>query len=401
MSHRVPTIPRHSRRLRILITTFPGEGHLQPMLPLARAARRAGHELVVTTGPDLAPLVQRRGFPVWPAGPTMAEAFAPRTDLPPPPPDQSPFVTAATAVFTPAAERLAADVLPRARAWRPDLVSEALEPAGLVVAARTGARHVVHGIGPLPFPSHWEDVAALERLCERWGLPGPLGGLLGATFLDICPPALRLRDHATTQRVRPLRPAAGDEGAADGLVDALAALPHRETVHLTLGTIFNRVDGAFDAALAGLRELPVNVVVAVGADVDPASVGPQPPNVLVERYVPHAALLGHCAAVVSHGGAATVLAAYRHGLPQLILPRGADQFDNAAAAVRTGAALSLAPTEADPGAVAAHTARLLAEPGFRAAARAVRAGIEAMPPAEDVLADLVAEAATPEVTAAR
>jgi hypothetical protein len=362
------------------------------MLPLMRAARSAGHELMVATGPDLAPLVRTRGFPVWAAGLTMAEAFTPRDDVTPPTHSDDRFVLAGTVVFTPAAERFAVDVLPRADRWRPDVVvSEILEPAGLVVAHRTGARLLLHGLGPLPLPSHWRDVPALAQLCERWQLPGPFGGLLTATFLDICPPMLRLRVHAPSQQVLPLRPAGGDTGNASGLAERLAALPHPQTVHLTLGTIFNKAHAVYAAALAGLRELPVNVVVTVGADVDPASLGPQPPHVLVERYLPHAELLGLCDAVVCHAGAATMLAAYGHGLPQLFLPRGADQFDNATAGVRAAAALSLPAANVDPAAVASATRRLLDEPSFTTAARRIRDEIRAMPPAEEVLASLVAD----------
>lgn len=151
----------------------------------------------------------------------------------------------------------------------------------------------------------------------------------------------------------------------------------------------------YAAALAGLRELPVNVVVSVSTDIDPASLGPQPRNVLVERYLPHAALLGHCTAVISHAGAATLLATYRHGLPQLFLPQGADQFDNAEACVRAGAALSLIGPEVDAHAVAAAAMRLITEPRFTTAARRIQGEIQAMPSAQDVLAELLTDAPVP------
>ena len=375
--------------MRILVTTFPGEGHFQPMLPLIRAAADTGHEVVVATGPDLAPAVRDRGLTAWVAGPTLPEAFGAGAGLPPPPRDEYVFVTAGTRVFAPAGERLAADLLPRALDWRPDLVlSEVMEPAGLVVTARTGARLVVHGVGPLPEPAHWQDVPAFAALCATWGLADPLGGLLAAPYLDICPPSLHLRDHVAGQDVRPLRPAPGDETPVPGLAGQLAALPHRQTVHLTMGTIVNKQPGAFTAALAGLSGLPVNVVVGVGPGVDPAVLGPQPPNVLVLGYVPHGALLPLCTAVVSHGGAATMFGGYHAGLPHLFLPRGGDQFENAAAAARAGAALVLQPDEVSAGAVAAATRRLLAEPSFASAAGRIQAEIAAMPPAAEVLATL-------------
>jgi UDP:flavonoid glycosyltransferase YjiC (YdhE family) len=54
----------------------------------------------------------------------------------------------------------------------------------------------------------------------------------------------------------------------DVLPESVMALPHERTVYLTLGTLFN---GAADFAvpLEALRELPVNVVLTCGYDVDP------------------------------------------------------------------------------------------------------------------------------------
>ena len=44
--------------------------------------------------------------------------------------------------------------MPLAEEWRPDLVvHEVSELAGAIAAARTGARHVVHGITLMP-PEH-------------------------------------------------------------------------------------------------------------------------------------------------------------------------------------------------------------------------------------------------------
>ena len=50
----------------------------------------------------------------------------------------------------------------------------------------------------------------------------------------------------------------------------MARLPYDQTVHLTLGTVFNEAFGVLTAAIAGLQELPVNLVVTTGPGVDPA-----------------------------------------------------------------------------------------------------------------------------------
>jgi UDP:flavonoid glycosyltransferase YjiC (YdhE family) len=106
---------------------------------------------------------------------------------------------------------------------------------------------------------------------------------------------------------------------------------------------------------------------------------------LLEPYIPHTVLLPRCSLVVSHGGAGIMLGALAHGLPQLILPQGADQFMNAAACQNARVALALTPDEFSADAVAAAT-RLITEPEFDAAAGGIRAEIGAMPTAADVLA---------------
>ena len=143
-----------------------------------------------------------------------------------------------------------------------------------------------------------------------------------------------------------------------------------------------------ETALAGLRGLPVNVVVAAGPEVDPAGFGPQPTNVLILSYVPHALLLPRCRVVISQGGAGVMFGALAHGAPQLILPQGAEQFINAEACAASGAALTLGPEETNVEAVAAAVRRLLDEPEFTTAAQAVRDEITMMPDAGAVLATL-------------
>ncbi len=51
-------------------------------------------------------------------------------------------------------------------------------------------------------------------------------------------------------------------------------------------------------------------------------------------FVPQGALLARCRLVITHGGSGTMLGALASGVPLLMTPRGADQYDNAAAVVR-------------------------------------------------------------------
>lgn len=74
----------------------------------------------------------------------------------------------------------------------------------------------------------------------------------------------------------------------------LTRLDSAPTVYATLGTIYNMESGdIFQRVLAGLRSLPLNLIVTVGRDIDPAEFGPQPANVHIERYA-QALLLPYC-----------------------------------------------------------------------------------------------------------
>ena len=46
--------------MRILFTSCPAYGHVNPMLPLAHQARLAGHDVAFATGAELAPELERR-----------------------------------------------------------------------------------------------------------------------------------------------------------------------------------------------------------------------------------------------------------------------------------------------------------------------------------------------------
>jgi UDP:flavonoid glycosyltransferase YjiC (YdhE family) len=380
--------------VRILVTSSPSYGHVNPVLPVALAARRAGHDVVVATGAELVEHVRGFGLPVWQVGPSRAENDAAFRAAHPNIDALSParrMQTAMAGLFTEPAGPRAADLLDRTRTWCPDaVVHEVSELAGAVVAARTGARHVVQGLGlPVSRPL-WDATfgPGFARLCASFDLPELTERLFDATYLDIWPASLRPVAPAWPD-TRALRPVGGQATApAEWDAGRLDALPYERTAHLTLGTIFSDAPGVLDTALAGLRELPLNLVVTVGPQGDPARFGPQPPHVLVERYVPHDLLLPRCALLVGHGGAGITLAGLAHGLPQLVLPQGLDQFVNADLCARAGAALVVAPDELSPCRVNSAAEQLLDEPGFTEVARRVSAEIAAMPTAPAVVTAL-------------
>jgi MGT family glycosyltransferase len=116
-------------------------------------------------------------------------------------------------------------------------------------------------------------------------------------------------------------------------------------------------------ALGGLA---VRAVVTTGPTLDPDSVIASP-NVTVVRSAPHAQVLHHAAAVVTHGGHGTVIKTLAAGVPMVVLAHGRDQADNAARVTARGAGISLRKS-ATPRAIARAVARLLDDPSYRHAA---------------------------------
>ncbi len=378
--------------MRILFGSWPAYGHLLPMVPLIRAAQRAGHQVVVSSGADLATVVSGLGVEFHPSGVTLAESYARLPDATTisalPPHEQAAF--AAQHLFGAGAVDRARDVVGLIGDWRPDLVVHDILELGTPTAATGyGVPHVTHGYGPMvPGTRFFAD--AIGGAIAGAGLTDPIPAVLAGPYLDICPPAVTGTEESPWTDTRPLRPSAGEVPPGAALPAAFASLPHPETVYLTLGTITNQAPEVFRAAVGGCARLPVNVVVTTGPGLDPAVLGPLPPHVLAVPFLPQALLLPHCRAVVSHAGAGTMLGALVYGLPQLCLPQGTDQPFNTAALLPSGAALALQPDETTAEAVAAALTRLLGEPSFPSAAQSVRAEIAAMPDADTVLAGLLA-----------
>jgi UDP:flavonoid glycosyltransferase YjiC (YdhE family) len=362
---------------RILISSCPLFGHVNTLLPLALAAQRAGHEVVVATGPDLVPHVERSGLAAWPVGPTHAEAGGSA-------------VTQWVEYFIDSAGKRAVELVPRAVSWAPDLLlHEETELAGAVAAQATGARHAVHGLGLMPPIPIWDALApAFEQLFRQWDVPGSPQAIRDADYLDVCPQALQPGGEPIWQHVLPLRPSFGQPSPDHRLPAAMAGLPYRRTAHLTLGTVFHRATEVLETAIDGLRDLPINLVVTTGPGSDPSRFGPQPAHVLIEPYLPHGLLLPRCCLVVSQGGAGIMFGALAHGLPQLVLPQGADQYLNADACMRAGAGLCLVGEDVTAACVTAAAQRLLGEPRFAEAAAAVQAEIERRPTPDQAFATL-------------
>ncbi len=385
--------------MRVLFSSTAGYGHVFPMVPLARAVQAAGHDVCWATGSGSCALVEEAGIRAVPAGQDSAslaegrrQVLAQAAGLPHDQLASFVFPRMFGGVRTPV---MLADLLPLAQEWRPDLVvHEQAELAGPIAAAVLGIPNVTHAFGGgVPADYVREAGEQVAALWEKHHLPlPPFAGCYDHLYLDICPPSVQtaaLGHIATSQPLRPV-PYTGSEPAhLPAGVDSHDEAP---LIYVTLGTVPNEAP-VLQAVVAALAPGDYRLLVTVGPQGDPAALGPQPRNVAVERFVSQTAVLPRCAAVVSHGGSGTFLAALGLGLPQVLLPQAADQFRNATACSRSGVGVWLHPDDLTADAVAAAVALVLGDPTYRNAARAVGEEIAVMPSPRAVVGRLSALAA--------
>ena len=162
--------------------------------------------------------------------------------------------------------------------WRPDLlVCEEFDFGAMVVAERLGLPHatvLVSATGAFVRP---ELVAGpLDEVRAEHGLPHDPGLAMLSRYLVLTPFPPSLRDPAfplpaTAHHLRLLTTDTGRGEAAPPWLTRHGDVP---TVYFTLGTVYNMESGdLFQRVLAGLRDLPIDLIVTVGRDLDPDRVG--------------------------------------------------------------------------------------------------------------------------------
>jgi UDP:flavonoid glycosyltransferase YjiC (YdhE family) len=378
--------------VRVLFTTTPGRGHYNPMLGLASACRDRGHDVTWAAHETACVQLRKAGFETVPAGlpeTLTSEGLAERyPELMALDPAERPNFLFAKIFGPERAGPMLDDLLPIVAAHEPALlVCDQAELAGPIAAALAGIPNVTHGFGhPLPE----ERVArAAQEMAGSWAAHGlavrPFAGTYDHLYVDIYPASMEIADSAHIGEIQRIRPAAAPapEAPASPWADADEPL-----IYVTFGTVFNSDIGVIRTVLEGVSALPVRVVFTCGPGRDVRALGDLPANVHVADYIPQAQLLPHCTAVASHAGSGTFLAALANGLPQLLLPQAADQFLNATAGARAGAAIAIEPGRLSAAAVTEALAELLADPAHRLAAQRLGAEIEAMPSPDAVAREL-------------
>lgn len=381
--------------MRVLVTAIAAYGHLQPLIPLAKALLEAGHEVAVATASELRPRVEAAGFTAFDAGMEPSSAFGRLAERFP---DQE-YNRLAPAeilgwylphlfgeVLMPA---MLADLEPIVRAWQPNVIlHDTWEFAGPLAAAMAGVPSVNQTLG-IRFDDRLIEsaAAAVAPFWRQHGLePDRSAGLYRHLCLDITPPGFQPYDTAGRRGVmRPLRPVAAPPLPGEELPPWVERGRELPLVYMTLGTNAgtNGDISMFHSVIEGLCNLDVELLITAGPSQDLANFESLGDRVHVESYLPHSLLLPHCALVICHGGPGTTLSALAQGLPLLILPQGADQYIVGDLVHASGAGLRLVPSEVNSLSVREAILDLLNNASYRDVAYRIQREIASMPvPAE-------------------
>jgi MGT family glycosyltransferase len=406
---------------RFLITCWPFVGHLYPQISAAHALRGRGHEVAVYSHESAREVVEGQGFNFFPFqhvdGRRFERIHALEAAVPPTQPRHRTLSVAMQAyrdMLAGSIPEMVEDLEPIVRAWKPNVIvtDPALWASILVMWELTGIpvallTQMIGSMIPGPDAPPWGpglppprtfgtrllaraaqvgvDIVArnmrrnVDRIRARYGL-GPMGcsvnEFAGRLPLYLIPsvPDLDYNRRDQPANVHYIGPCVWTRPGA-ALPDWLNTLPgDRPWVHVTEGTAQYQEPFLLRASARGLGDQPLEVVMTTGQfGRDAVSLGlhPLPSNVHVERWISHEDLLPRCAALVTTGGAATVLASLSAGVPLLVVPTFWDKSDNAQRVVEAGVGLRLAPRHCTPDRVRAAVRRLIEEPAFRDNARRI------------------------------
>jgi MGT family glycosyltransferase len=408
---------------RFLFTLWPFTGHLLPQMAIAEALRERGHEVAFFSGEAVRDTLEGEGFALFPferldqerAFRSMRKIEAGGRVRP---------VLRDWLVET-IPDQLS-DLRPVLEQWRPDVIATDLSLWGPIV--------VLHDAGPTPVALSSTFMGPLipGRDAPAWGFGLPAPRTQRARVLNAGITRLtELAGRALRQRVDEIRAEHGlgplpepvnrysarlplylvgnvrelDYGRRDlppsvhyvgnciwypptprEISEALAAVrSDRPWVHVADSTLASGEPRLLRAAVEGLAHEPVEVLVSTGGARAPEELGlgTLPVNVHVARWYDHGELLPRCAALVTVGGKATVLAAAEAGVPMVVVPTTWDKPDNARRVTQAGAGVRVPARQCTPERLRAAVRQVLDEPRYRMGAQRLAALLAAAPgPAE-------------------
>jgi MGT family glycosyltransferase len=327
--------PEPARR-HVLWLGFPAYGHLKATLGMVEELVRRGHRVTYVVADRLAGRVLGTGAEVVPYASTFPESIDPAASA------TTMLIAFLRESFAPLEAALAA-----AAADPPDLVvHDALaSETAIAVSRRHGAPTVrtyagfgtnpqVPQNGTEPDPNHEPvnpDDPRLHRLTEE--LTARVEAAGAADLFAAGPPDAGLNISFVVKEFQIKGATFGDDYLFAGpclreqdFAGSWTPPPGDPPVLLvSLGTSVNRHPGFFRQCAETFAGTPWHLVMTLGAGVDPASLGPLPPNVEAHPWIPHLTVLAHATALVCQGGTGSLMEAFHRAVPVVVVPQQQDQ----------------------------------------------------------------------------
>jgi UDP:flavonoid glycosyltransferase YjiC (YdhE family) len=368
--------------MRILFASLRNTSHFLPLVPFIEACRGGGHEVAVAAPPDLAERVAQTGAAFFPFGHPGDQGLQPIWARMRDASENTQRIAIGELFAGVCASTALPGLLETVRRWQPSVVvRESQEYASIVAAESVAIPHVRVAITLRSAEAQiWPLAAApLDALGRGAGLPPDPSSerVLREPVLTSFPASLEAAEH----RSQLVRRFLSERKRAAPLPDHW---PGRSgpLVYATFGTVTGGMEpmqSAYRTALDAVAELPVRVLLTIGADLPLAALGNVPANVHVERFVPQDEVLPHAAAVLCHGGSGTVLGALAAGVPLVVAPLFADQPNNAERVAAVGAGLAFPQRAASAATMREALTSVIERESFRAAAGKLAAEMAELP----------------------
>ncbi|MBB4914290.1 glycosyltransferase [Streptosporangium saharense] len=368
--------------MRILFVAGGTSGVIFSIIPLAQAARNAGHEVVMAGPENVVSTITSAGL--------TAVAVTSRKMLDtllyddgerrPIPTDLHERYIFNGRCFGRYADWCLEGLLAFADHWRPDVVvGGTLVFAAPLVARHAGVPYVKQAVD-MGEPRTIDLAAAAEL--------GPWLRRLGFhemprsdLFVDVCPPSLREADAPPAQIMRYI------PYSTKGRIESwMYTRGDRPRVLVSAGSRVtpDRDFEILSGLVAKVGALDVELFVAAPPDVA-AALRPLPDNVRA-GWLPLDVVAPTCDLVVSHAGGTTVLGNMHYGVPQLLIPYLPYAMGFTRRLTEYGAAKMLPPEDDSPENVAEACREVLGTPSYRQRARDVSQEMSRLPGPSQALA---------------
>ena len=382
----------------LAIIASPLPGHLNPLQVIGAELVALGHRVTIVHVGGAARFVtdEAIGFAPLPEriGAEPLDAYLAKLAQPSGPIGFGRMIRA-TAAMTAALLDGAPGVLERIGADA--VITDAVEPAGPLIARRIGLHHAVAVTGlplmrdddvPPPFLGwrhrpgtlgRWRNrggyfvsdrllrpiTRVLETRRRQWGLvrDGAGEGDEPPVIVAQCPHGLDYPRTRLPPRFHYGSPWRGPPGA-----DWVMPDDGRPLVFCSLGTLQGARRALFETMAAACAAIGARAVIGHGGGLSPAEEAALPGEPLVRAFWPQEVVLRRCAAAVLHGGFNSVLDALAAGVPIVALPIAFEQPATAARLARIGAGRLLSPRWLSTRALAGALDEVMRQPAYRVAA---------------------------------